>query len=105
MKVLLDNSTPVNIRSYLGQHEVDTAYMRGWAQLENGELLKEVEMNGYQVFITTDRNIPYQQNLAEIQFGVVILSKNNWLLIKDKIDEVVDAVRRISPGEIIEVKI
>ena len=79
--------------------------MRGWAQLENGELLKEVGMNGYQVFITTDSNIPFQQNLAEIQFGIVILSKNNWLLIKDKIDEVVDAVRRISPGEIIKVEI
>ena len=39
------------------------------------------------------------------QFGVVILSKNNWPLIKDKIDEVVDAVGRASPGEIIEVEI
>lgn len=38
-------------------------------------------------------------------FGIVILSKNNWPLIKDKIDEVVDAVSRASPGEIIEIEI
>ena len=105
MKVLLDNSTPVNIRGYLREHEVDTAYGQGWAQLGNGELLREVGMNGYQVFITPDRNIPYQQNLTEIQFGIVILSKNNWPLIQDKIEEVVDAVSRASPGEIIEVEI
>jgi len=63
MLVLLDQSTPVPLRSFLKGHQVETAYERGWDTLTNGELVRMAEDVGFQVFITSDKNIRYQQNL------------------------------------------
>jgi hypothetical protein len=63
MLVLLDQSTPVPIRKFLRAHSVQTAFERGWDTLRNGELLNAAEEEGFEVFITSDKNIRYQQNL------------------------------------------
>jgi len=63
MLVLLDQSTPVPLRSFLKGHQVETAYERGWDTLTNGELVRMAEDVGFQVFVTSDKNIRYQQNL------------------------------------------
>jgi hypothetical protein len=65
MLVLFDQSTPAPLRAFLREHQVETAYERGWDTLTNGELLKVAESAGFQVFVTPDKNIRYQQNLRE----------------------------------------
>jgi uncharacterized protein (DUF2461 family) len=64
VRVLFDQGTPEPLRHLLTQHEVTTAYERGWPKLTNGELLDAAEKEGYAVLVTTDSNLLYQQNLA-----------------------------------------
>ena len=68
VKVLFDQGTPVPLREFLSGHEVSTAYELGWSTLRNGELLAMAEARGFQVFVTTDTNLRYQQNLQERRF-------------------------------------
>ena len=61
MLVLFDQGTPVPIRRSLSHHTVRTAFELGWHTLANGELLSAAERAGYEVFVTTDRNLRHQQ--------------------------------------------
>ncbi len=63
MRILFDQGTPVLLRQTLTAHKVSTAFEMGWAKLENGDLLRAAE-GQFDVFITTDQNLRYQQNLA-----------------------------------------
>ncbi len=73
MRILFDQGTPVPLRQYLIEHSVTTAYEEGWSNLSNGDLLKSSEYKGYQIFVTTDRNLRYQQNLSDRQIAIVVL--------------------------------
>ncbi|AHJ28127.1 DUF5615 family PIN-like protein [Nodularia spumigena CS-584] len=73
MKILFDQGTPVPLRKYLTEHSVTTAYEEGWSNLSNGDLLKAAENKGYQILVTTDKNLRYQQNLSERQITIVVL--------------------------------
>ena len=61
MRVLFDQATPLPIGSYLVGHSVRTAAQQGWATLGNGDLLKVAEEAGFDVLLTTDKNMRYQQ--------------------------------------------
>ena len=74
MRILFDQGTPVPLRRYLTEHSVTTAYEEGWSNLSNGDLLKSAEDKGYQIFVTTDRNLRYQQNLSDRQIAIVALN-------------------------------
>lgn len=63
MRVLFDQATPVPIRTYLNQHIVRTAAQQGWDTFTNGDLLVAAEAAGFDVLLTTDKNMRYQQNL------------------------------------------
>jgi len=67
MRVLLDNGVPRGVASVLEGHTVEEARDRGWDRLKNGDLLDAAEAEGFDVFVTTDRNIRYQQNLFQRQ--------------------------------------
>ncbi|WP_434685845.1 hypothetical protein [Pseudanabaena minima] len=73
MRILFDQGTPVPLRQYLTEHSVTTTYEEGWSNLSNGDLLKSAEDKGYQIFVTTDRNLRYQQNLSDRQIAIVVL--------------------------------
>ena len=73
MLVLFDQGTPVPIRRYLAQHSVRTAAQQGRATLSNGELLTAAEAAGFDVFVTTDKNIRYQQNLTGRRVAIVVI--------------------------------
>jgi hypothetical protein len=64
MRILFDQGTPTPLRYHLLGHQVALAYEQGWSTLENGELLNAAEAAGFEVLITTDKNLRYQQNLA-----------------------------------------
>ena len=69
MRVLFDQATPVPIRTFLIGHTVRTAAQQRWDTLKNGDLLSAAEDAGFEVVLTTDKNMPYQQNLAGRTIG------------------------------------
>ncbi len=64
MRVLFDQGPPAPLRTALVGHEVETAYEQGWSTLKNGDLLLVAEEHGFDVLVTTDMNLRYQQNLS-----------------------------------------
>ena len=105
MRILLDHNTPAPLRYWLIGHEVDTAYERGWAELTNGDLLKMAEEDGFDVMITTDKGIRYQQNLAARRLALVVISTNDWTRIRKSKSVVVDAISEVPPGSFLEIEI
>ena len=106
MLVLFDNGTPRTLARYLiAHHTVTEARARGWEKLENGELLDEAETAGFEVLVTTDRNIRYQQNLAGRKIALVVLGKGRWTIIKTHVAEIVAAVNAATPGSYVEIEI
>ena len=64
MRVLFDQGTPVPLRRHLTLHVVATVFEKGWSTLQNGELLSTAEYDeGFEVLVTTDQSLKYQQNL------------------------------------------
>ncbi len=82
MRVLFDNGTPRGVASALSDHTVEEARAHGWDTLRNGELLDAAEAAGFDVFLTTDRNLRHQQNLTGRRIAIVVLGKGRWKLIK-----------------------
>ena len=105
MKILFDQGVPVPLRRYLSDHSVDTAYERGWSRLSNGDLLDAAEQAGFELLVTTDQNLRYQQNLTHRKLAIVVLSKGRWRLIKERLPEIAAAVAVASPGTVTEVQI
>lgn len=105
MKILFDQGTPVPLRQFLTAHTVSTAYELGWSTLKNGDILTTAEANGYEVFVTTDQNLRYQQNLSHRTIAIVILSSTSWPRIERVISDVVASIDSASLGSFIEVSI
>ncbi|WP_420628893.1 hypothetical protein [Candidatus Leptofilum sp.] len=105
MKILFDQGTLVPLRRHLIEHTVATAYEQGWSKLSNGDLLKAAEEAGFQLFITTDQNLRYQQNLRERQMAIVVLLSTSWPKISRRIDEIKDIVNVVSVGSYTEIPI
>ncbi len=77
MFVLFDHGTPRGIAQALRGHTVKETKAQGWDTLSNGELLKAAEDAGFEVLLTTDTKLPYQQNLTGLKLAIVILSKTD----------------------------
>jgi predicted nuclease of predicted toxin-antitoxin system len=105
VRILFDQGTPVPLRRSLRQHEVATAYERGWATLTNGELLDAAENEGFAVLVTTDANLQYQQNLSARRIAIVVLTSTSWPRIQRAISAVVRAINEVAEGSYIEVEI
>ncbi|MBV9610843.1 MAG: hypothetical protein JO091_00150 [Acidobacteriaceae bacterium] len=105
MLVLFDNGTPRTLARYLiDRHTVTEARARGWEELENGKLLTLAEAEGFDVLVTTDRNLRYQQNLAGRKIAIVVLGKGRWAVITAHIAEIVAAVNAATPGSYSEIE-
>jgi glutamate racemase len=105
LRVLFDQGTPVPLRQSLAHHSISTAYELGWSTLKNGELLRFAEENGFEVLVTTDTNLRYQQNLATRRIAVVVLSTTSWPRIRVVVERVASAVNAAGVGSYIEVSI
>jgi len=77
---------------------VSTAYELGWSTLKNGELLAEAEINGFDVFVTTDTNLSYQQNLSDRKIAIVVLSTTSWPRIQNSVAAIVSAIDTARPN-------
>jgi len=105
MRILFDQGTPVPLRRYLTEHSVTTAYEEGWSNFSNGDLLKSAEDKGYQIFVTTDRNLRYQQNLSDRQMAIVVLLSTSWPKIRTQTDKICDVINEIKLGDYAEISI
>ena len=97
MRILLDQNTPAPLRYALLGHQVETAFERGWSELSNGKLIGEAESAGFDLLVTSDQSIPYQQNWTGRTLGLLVLSTNDWTRIrmfKDQVLEAINAMQR-----------
>jgi hypothetical protein len=84
---------------------VEEARARGWDSLSNGELLDAAEAAGFQVFVTTDRNIRFQQDLRQRKIAIVVLGRGRWRLIEKRLSEIAKVIAAVTPGSVVEVEI
>ena len=105
MKILFDHGTPAPLRRHLEGHHVDRSAERGWGQLENGELIRRAEEEGYEVIVTTDQSIRYQQNLTGSRLAFVVLLSTAWPRVRYRIEEIRRAIEEAGPGQFKEVSI
>jgi putative NIF3 family GTP cyclohydrolase 1 type 2 len=103
MLVLLDNGTPRGLARILTSHSVEEA--RGWEEFANGELIDAAEQAGFDVLVTTDKNIHYQQNLKARTIALVVLEHSQWPMVKLVADKIVAAVNSAQPGSYVEVEV
>ena len=99
MRILFDRGTPVPLQQYLAGHSVETAFERGWSDLQNGDLLERVEGDGFQLLITTDQNLRHQQNLADTRLAVLVLLSTSWPRIRIRVDDIRVAVDDMGAGD------
>jgi hypothetical protein len=101
MRVLFDHGTPVPLRHALTNHTVSTAYDMGWADLDNGALLKAAETR-FDALITTDRNLRHQQNLTGLRLAILVLPTTSWPKIQAHEERISAAVNALHPGDFVE---
>ena len=105
MKILFDNGTPKPIAHSLPGHDITYARRVGWHELENGDLIQRAEAAGYDVLLSTDKNIRYQQNLAGRKIALVVLGNQQWPLVRLHLDRIAAVVNAATPGSYTEVDI
>ena len=98
-RVLFDEDVPRPLRRDLPGFEIHTVVEAGWAGTKNGELLRRAE-ESYDVFLTADRNLPFQQNIANLQIGVVVLSVRSTKLedLRPLASIISTALHTVQPG-------
>jgi len=105
LKVLFDQGTPAPLRDHISVQSVDTLAEKGWSDKDNGALLDLAEREGYDVLVTTDQSLRYQQNLEDRQIGIVVLLSSNWPTIRRRVREIARVVAAVRPGQVVEVPI
>lgn len=101
MRILFDQGTPDPLRRSLSGHIVSTAFEMGWATLVNGALLAAAETQ-FDVFVTTDRNLKYQQNLIGRRLAILVLPFANWPRLQKHLPTIVSAIESMTPGDFVE---
>ena len=98
MKVLLDENLPHPLRLHLPGHEVVTVAYAGWAGTQNGELLNLAESAGFDVLLTGDKNLSYQQDLRSRRIAIVVLTDQRWPIVRQHLHEIRSAVEQAKVG-------
>ena len=101
MKILFDQGTPVPLRRFLANHLVLTTFEMGWSQLANGELLTAAE-DQFDTFVTTDKNLRYQQNLSGRRIAIVVLPFASWPKLQKLTARIAAIIDGLRPGDYIE---
>ena len=104
MRVLFDQGTPKPLRRSIHGYAIETAYERGWSTLENGELITEAEAAGFDILVTTDRQLRYQQNLAKRRLAIVVLGTTQLPRIRSAVPRIQAALDQVTPGSYTEIE-
>ena len=98
MRILFDQGTPRQLRSSLRPHTILTTLAMGWDRLTNSLLLDAAEREGFEIFITTDKNLPYQQNLKRRKIAIIVLQNPDWADLQMNTAAILDAIKNARPG-------
>jgi predicted nuclease of predicted toxin-antitoxin system len=104
VKVLVDECVPLKLVRLLTGHTFSTAQQKDWDGFTNGKLLTLAEPE-FDLFLTSDRNLQYQQNLQGREIAILLLSTNHWPTLKKQVLLVQTALDKIRPGEFLRVEI
>lgn len=105
MRILFDHGTPAPLIPFLEGHTVTKAKEMGWERLVNGELLKAAEAAGFEVLLTTDKNMASQQNLKTRTIAIVVLGNSQWRIVQRYVRRIAASVNAAPPGSYVEVEI
>jgi hypothetical protein len=105
MLIIFDQATPVPLRPFLEGHTVRTAAQQGWDKLKNGELLTAAEAAGFDILLTTGKNMRYQQSFVGRKIAIVVLGQQQWPRLRPHIGRVIETVNAATPGSLAEVDI
>ena len=103
MKVLLDENIHHDLRPFLAHHQAFTVTYMGWGGLKNGRLWEAAESAGFDILITGDKTLEYEQNLKQRHISLVALSAVNWPVIEPNLAKIVVAVDKAEPGTLTRV--
>jgi hypothetical protein len=101
LKILFDVNTPAPLAWALRKHEITRAGQLGWQSLQNGKLLRAADAAGFEILITCDQNMRYQQNLTNYAITLIVLSTNHWPTIQKVSARIASAVEFVQPGQIL----
>lgn len=104
MRILLDECVPWPLARLLIGHECTSPHKQGWGGIKNGDLLSLAETE-FDLFITSDQNLRYQQNLSNRKIAILELSSNDWHSIQTVVESVQQAISRMTPGDFIHLSI
>jgi hypothetical protein len=105
MRILFDHNTPRGVAHHLVGHEVTKAKERGWDRLANGDLLAAAEEAGFDVLLTADKNMSYQQSPSGRKIALVVLGNSPWRLVRLHLDEIAAVVNAATSGSYAKVEI
>jgi hypothetical protein len=98
VKILLDECVPWPVHALLGDHDSSSVQQRGWTGIKNGDLLR-LAAKEFDLFITSDQSIRYQQNLASSPIAILELSTNDVRRVRGSAAKVQSEIAAIQPGE------
>jgi predicted nuclease of predicted toxin-antitoxin system len=98
LKILIDQNVSARLARLLTGHNATHASSRGWAGLTNGDLLTAAEVDGFEIFLTADKNIWYQQNLTSRRIALVVLGTNQLDILFANVDQLRQAVDAVPAG-------
>jgi len=104
MKIFFDQGTPAPLRRVLKDHKVSTAYEMGWGELDNGKLLAAVE-TGFDLLVTTDKNLRHQQRLAGRRLAILILPTTSWPELWAHQTQIAATINAWRPSDIVKMQI
>ena len=103
-RVLFDEDVPRPLRRDLPGFDIQTVVEAGWSGIKNGELLRRAEA-AFDVFLTADRNLQFQQNTAKLRLGTVVLAVGSTKLdqLRTYAEEISAALETVQPGQVLQV--
>ena len=105
MRVLLDHSVPRGLRTVLAGVEVRHAFEMGWHELRNGDLLRAAEQDGFDVLVTSDKNIRHQIRLGGLRIAILELGTNHWPTLRGSIGLILETLGLVTSGSYHEVAV
>ena len=105
MRILFDHNMPRGVARHLLGHAITHAKELGWNRLTNGDLLAVADEAGFEILLTADKNMSYQQNLSRRKIAIVVLGNSAWRTARKHLDRIVAAVNAATPGSYTEIDI
>ena len=102
MRILFDQGVPVPLRKELMGHEVTTCKEKGWDQITNGDLIAQAETL-FDVFVSTDQNLKYQQNLKNRKIAILVLPTTSWRKLEQNAATIQQALDILKAGQYLEI--